>query len=310
MNGEHMKRYLLIFVVLLVAIPTLDMIDASREEKNKREDAEALLLNSIKPDENDSDQTRMFMDEDPFFTWKGLEGTKENPIFSEGETLEYVVSWMGINAGTITMTLEVEATHDNAPAYKAVVVGKTNKTFSVFFKVHDVITSYFDPASFNSMKYIKDVREGHYKKFKETFYDQEKRKARVRGKEFDLPPNSKDPIACIYALRRFSVESGKSIRLNSNSEGKSNFPVKIGFTELEEIKLDDGVTRLAIKGLPLPTWEGRVFEKNQSHVKLWLSADEYSVPLKLESKVRIGTMKAELIERRGPGWEINIKKDE
>ncbi|MCD4653386.1 DUF3108 domain-containing protein [bacterium] len=283
--------------------------DSGKTNKSKQKNTEVLLINSMKPDLDNGEPLQMFMEEDPLFIWNELDKSKENPIFKEGEMLKYKVTWMGISAGTVTMNLEVDSILDGQPVFKVVVVGKTNKTFSFFFKVNDVITSFIDTETFNSQKYIKDVREGHYRKFKETHYNQIGNTARVRDNEYEIPPNSKDPIACIYALRRYPATIGKTIRMNSNSEGKNNYPVKIGFSEKAEIKLDDDIKRSVIIGKPLPTWDGRVFEKKQSEVVLWFSDDEYFVPLRLESKVRIGTMKAELIQRQGPGWEVNFEKD-
>ncbi len=252
----------------------------------------------------------MFLNEDPFFTWQEFDQTIENPIFQNGEVLTYSVSWMGINAGSITMTLDVNSSINGRPAVKMIVTGSTNKTFSRFFKVKDVITSYMDPHTFNSLHYVKDIREGKYRKIQETSYDLENGKARVKEKEYPLPPNSKDPIACIYALRRFRPDKDVVIRMNSNSEGKNNYPVEIAFGEKTTIKLGDGVTREAVIGKPLPTWEGRVFEKKRSTVVMWLSHDQFAVPMKLETKVKIGTLKAELIYRTGPGWQLNLEKEE
>jgi hypothetical protein len=250
----------------------------------------------------------MFTEDDPGFTWKEIERLDENPIFSEGEILKYQVSWMGISAGTITMDLDVHVDFNGKPAYRVTVTGETNKTFSVFFKVRDVITSIMDPETFNSIHYTKDIREGRYRKFQETRYDQIQRKAWVGDREYDLPPNSKDPIACIYAMRRYKIQDNAIVRMNSNSEGKSNYPVEIGFSSISHISLADGIRRRAIQGKPLPTWEGRIFEKKRSEVVFWLSDDMCSVPLKLEIKVRIGTLRADLISRSGPGWDINLEK--
>lgn len=310
----RIQRVLLIYLLVsftVVSIPVSLALDNQKDIESSipvtpESDKGKKVVN---PDvEMEFGELPMFLNEDPFFTWSEFDRSKENPIFRHGETLKYEVSWMGIKAGTITMTLDVDAVINGQPAIKLIVSGSTNKTFSSFFKVHDVITSYINPSTFNSLHYIKDVREGKYRKLQETVYDEANRIARVKGKEFPVPPNSKDPIACIFAMRRYPPEENIVIRMNSNSEGKNNYPVEIAFTNSSTVKLGDGVTRNAVIGKPLPTWEGRVFEKRRSTVIMWLSHDEYAVPMKLETKVRIGTMKAELIHRSGPGWELNLEK--
>ncbi len=274
------------------------------EFETHSEQADKRIDESENP-EDEEFEIPMFMEEDPMFTWKEFDNTEDNPIFKHGEILVYDVSWMGINAGTIRMELTPEVEHNGKTLHKAVVTGETNRAFSLFFKVRDVITSFFDPQTFNSVFYTKNIREGRYRKYLETTYDQEKRIAVADDETFDLPPNSKDPVVCIYALRRYQPQENIAIRMNSNSDGKDNFPVKIGLETVETVRLRDGMPRPAIRARPLPTWEGRVFEKRDSEVTLWLSNDVYAVPLRLETKVRIGTLRGELISRTGPGWELN-----
>ncbi|HPQ40859.1 MAG TPA: DUF3108 domain-containing protein [bacterium] len=300
-------RRLLLTGVLIVFIGSSPTVWSGAD--TEKEDGEAMMLETIGLGQNGKEQPPMFMDPDPQFTWREYESPRENPIFKTGETLKYEVSWMGINAGTITMTLSVDSEFEGSPAYKVVVVGETSKTFSLFFKVHDVITSYMEPGSFNSYHYIKDVREGDYRKLKETHYNQVDHVATVQNETYPLPPNSKDPIACIFAVRRYIPQPGKILRLNSNSEGKSNIPVEIDFSTRAKITLDGDISRDVVMGKPLPTWEGRVFEKKQSKAIFWVTDDEYVVPLRLETKVRIGSLKAELIKREGPGWNLDLEED-
>lgn len=258
--------------------------------------------------DEDSFDMPVFMEENPFFSWKDIQHRLENPIFTEGEILTYRVSWMGINAGTITMKLDAQSDYDGKAVYKVIVTGETNKTFSTFFKVRDVFTSIMDPETFNSIYYSKNVREGKYRKFQETRYDQGRRKAWTGDHEHDLPPNSKDPIACVYAMRRFKPGDNTVVRMNSNSEGKSNYPVEITFSSTTPLSLADNISRRVLQGRPLPTWEGRMFEKRRSEVVFWLSDETIAVPLKLQIKVRIGSLHADLIGRTGPGWELNLEK--
>ena len=155
----------------------------SIDDNHKNSELEHLMeeyhntpMEQINVDEDTFDMP-VFMEENPFFTWKDIHHREENPIFTEGETLTYKVSWMGINAGTLTMKLDVQTDYNGKAVYQVTVTGETNKTFSTFFKVRDVFTSVMDPETFNSIYYSKNVREGKYRKFQETRYDQEQRKA-------------------------------------------------------------------------------------------------------------------------------------
>ncbi len=234
-----------------------------------------------------------------------------NPIFEEGEELVYQASWMGIKAGTITITLYEKEIYLGQPVFKATIVGRTSKTFSKFFEVEDVIESTFSRETFNSIHYVKNIREGKYRKVKETVYDQDNREAwnpDMLEKKYELQPNSMDPIACIFNLRRKPLKPGMIVKMNANSEGKHCYPVEVRIEEKDRVKIPAG-KYMALVGKPLPTWEGRMFEKQKSKLIVWLSDDEYLVPLKIKMKVKIGSLKALLISRKGPGWEIEGETD-
>lgn len=226
-----------------------------------------------------------------------------NPIFQEGEELVFKVSWMGIVAGTITMTIEDYGQYNNKPALKATIIGKTSEMFSRFFKVKDVITSIFSEEQIISYHYEKNIREGKYRKIRTVTFNQEEHIAFTQDKQFDILPESRDPVACIFALRSMPLNIASTIKMNANSNGK-NYPIEIRLVHREMIETPNGNMR-AIKCEPLPSWEGRVFERDRSEVILWLSDDKYRVPLKICTKVKIGSIKAVLIARKGPGWEID-----
>ncbi len=229
-----------------------------------------------------------------------------NPIFHHGEELIYEVAWMGITAGTITMRIADQGNFEGTPAYRAEVVGETTPGFSRFFKVQDVIISIFSKSTLDSIYFSKNIREGKYRKFRETWFDQTKLLARSDSTLSVTLEHAKDPIACIFALRNAPLAEGVVVQLNSHADGK-NFPVEIKVERREIVTLASGA-RSAFLCTPLPTWEGRVFEKGQSTVTLWVSDDEYRVPLKIRMKVKIGSLNADLVGRRGPGWEIAREK--
>lgn len=229
-----------------------------------------------------------------------------NPIFQHGEELVYEVAWMGITAGTIRMQLINEGDYEGKPAYRGIVIGETSASFSRFFKVQDVIISIFSQSTLDSIFFSKNIREGKYRKYRETHFDQLNHIAKSDRTSTEILPNAKDPIACIFALRDAPLEPGYVVHLNSHADGK-NYPVAVKVESRESVKLQD-VTRSAFVCTPIPTWEGRVFEKGRSSVTLWISDDEYHVPLKIKMKVKIGSLHASLIGRSGPGWVMASEK--
>ena len=225
-----------------------------------------------------------------------------NPIFLSGEKLLYTVSYMGIEAGTIKIELIPDVQYNNQPVYKAIVTGETSRTFSRFFKVKDVITSIFSQDKLLTNFYSKNIREGKYRKDREYVFDQITHSARSDSKAFDLMPESRDPLACIFKLRWERLNLNSAVEMNANSDGK-NYPIIVHITKREIVQTAIG-PQIALVCEPMPTWEGRVFEKNKSKATMWLSDDKIQVPLLISIKVRIGSLKAVLVQREGPGWII------
>jgi hypothetical protein len=231
-----------------------------------------------------------------------------NPIFDSTERLVYDVHWMGIRAGKITMTLQNQGNFRGNEAIKSEVIGETSSTFSRFFMVHDVLYSIFCKDNFYPLIFSKSIHEGKYHKNQAMDYDHIKGTATTPKKTFPITPGSKDPITAIYYLRSMHLDLGSEISMTANSEGKE-YPVKIHVKNRETLETPIGYFK-ALVLTPMPTWEGRVFEKGRSEVKLWLSDDDYRVPLMIQMKVKIGSMKATLVGREGPGWEIPILVEE
>src|SRR4051812_43751215 len=86
-----------------------------------------------------------------------------NTSFVAGEQISYVVFYnvigIYVNAGNASFTTSLERVN-NKPAYHVVGEGKTNSKYDWIFKVRDRYESYFDTATLQPYKFIRNIDEG------------------------------------------------------------------------------------------------------------------------------------------------------
>jgi hypothetical protein len=234
----------------------------------------------------------------------------ETTPFDEGETIVYKVTWAKIKAGDATIRVKRRFVMNDTEVFHVEVLARTNRFFSIFFKVDDKIESFFDTKSLHSIRYAKHLREGDYREKRVIDYDHElgifkmnyeklldDNKKKTKLEEGIIPIWVKDPISSIFYLRVCDLIVGKQFSLTLNAEGK-NYNVEVDVEKKEKMKTKIGkFETLKVKPTRLG-WQGRVFEKQKSTLTIWLTDDDFRIPVLLKSKVKIGSLKFEITK-----WE-------
>ena len=91
------------------------------------------------------------------------------PIFARGETLDYDLTWLSMTGGRARMTIAPQ-TGDPVNNYLITSVAQTSSGFSRIYKVKDQIESVVSRATFTTIRYHKDLREGSSHKNDTTTY--------------------------------------------------------------------------------------------------------------------------------------------
>ncbi|OGL46281.1 MAG: hypothetical protein A2161_14920 [Candidatus Schekmanbacteria bacterium RBG_13_48_7] len=236
----------------------------------------------------------------------------DNIPFDVGETILYNATWGGIKAGTVSIQVKKRLFIGDNEVFQVVVQAKTSKFFSVFFKVDDKMESYFDCKSLYSLRFEKHLREGSYKEDQIIDYDHKRgifemnreRKNKKNVQEGIIPYWVNDPISCIFYLRVCELAVAKPFSITINTEGK-NYNVEVNVPEKETIKTDLGKFDTFIVKPGKLAWQGRVFEKEKSTLTVWLTDDEYRLPVLLKSKVKIGSLKFEIKQWKKSGSPVD-----
>jgi hypothetical protein len=218
-----------------------------------------------------------------------------------GEKLTFEIRWGLIPAGTAQLEILPFENYNGVAAWHFVMTAATNSFVDHVYKVRDRIDAYADREMTRSLFYKKKQREGHSKKNIEVTFDWLKMQAQYSnfGKKrapISIEPGTFDPLSAFYFTRLFDWEHEKEIR-RPVTDGKKNILGKARRVKRETIQTPAG-TFDAYLYEPDIEHIGGVFEKSpDAKIKLWVTADQRRIPVRLESKVIVGSFVAELISK-------------
>ena len=95
----------------------------------------------------------------PIFTF-----SQSNLPYNVGEQLFYDIYFGPIKVGDGDMKIERQININKIITFQIIGKGKTAPFFDWFFKVRDVYETYLDISHVRPVKFIRDIREGPYKK--------------------------------------------------------------------------------------------------------------------------------------------------
>ncbi len=220
----------------------------------------------------------------------------KNTSFKPGEaltlTVYYSVAGIYVNAGSAVVSTAL-STFNDKPVYHIVAIGKTNPSYNWVFKVEDRYESYIDTANMQSLKFVRRVHEGSYKRSEDVAFNHETNTAVTNKGVFKTPDCIQDVISAVYNAR--SLDFSK-YQLNDRIPFKmflSNemYDLYIRYMGKEQIKTRYGTFK-AIKLKPLLI-KGEMF-KGGEKMTLWVSDDANHIPLRVESPITVGSIKVDM----------------
>ncbi len=213
--------------------------------------------------------------------------------FNKGEKLIFSVEYGPLKAGTAIMEVVEIVMIDSIPAFHIVSTERTNAFFSKIFKIDDRYDSYIDTVHLHSLRYEKHIREGSYKKDQIVEFQQDSGKAIYSdGKVYEIIPGAKDIIASIYFARTLDLEVGKTFTINTHTDGK-NYDLQVNVLKKERVETPAGEFDCL---LIQPIIEGGKIFASRDGLKIWLTDDDWKIPIIIRSKIMIGSIQAKLKE--------------
>ncbi len=226
--------------------------------------------------------------------------------FKEGERLVFDVGYSFITAGEAVMSVPKMDTLFGRPAYQVLFTVNSTKTFSWIYKVDDRYETILDAKGMFPWHFTQRVREGSFNRDFEAWFDQSNNIAYANNKQYPVPPYVHDAVSAFYFIRTLDYSKsrvGEKLTLQ-NFFRDTTYVLSVKFLGRQRIEVDAGTFDCIIVE-PLMK-EGGLF-KSEGRVLIWLTDDERKIPVKVSTKVVIGSIESELREYSGINGPIRAK---
>ncbi len=231
-----------------------------------------------------------------------------NVAFGYGETLDFDVKYKFVTAGHAVMQIGPSPeTVGGRKCYDATFTVRTTKTFDNVFPVRDYYRSLIDEQGVMPWRFEQRVREGGYSRDFAANIDQRSNRARTTEGSFDVPEFVHDILSAFYFIRTQDLgemKTGQSIMMK-NFYGKETHDLRVRVLGRKRVTVDAGTFDCVVVE-PMVT-EGGLF-KSEGRIVVYLTDDERKIPVKVSTKVLIGTIDGELTGYSGIRGPIKAKQ--
>ena len=228
---------------------------------------------------------------------------KKPPAFVPGEKLTFELRWGIIPAGTAVLEVLPIETINGRDAYHFTMTVTSNSFVDKFYKVRDRIDAYTDIAVTRSLGYKKHQREGRSKRDIVVEFNWDLNQAQYSnfGKPLDpieIMPGTFDPFSIFYFTRITDWDKNNSME-QPVTDGKKMIIGKSRLISRKKISVPAGEFD-ALLFEPNIEKIGGVFEKSKNaKIEIWVTDDHRRIPLRLKSKVAVGSFVGELVSMEG-----------
>ncbi len=236
----------------------------------------------------------------------GAQRASRQSAFSTGERLVFDVGYGFITAGEAIMSIPQYDTVAGNQCFKVMFQVNSTPTFSWFYEVRDRYETYLDVEGIFPWRFEQHVKEGKYRRDFSAQFDQVNHLAKTSEGEFPIPSYVHDIVSAFYFARTLDFSKmriGEKIHFQ-NFYKDSTYKLDVKFLGRQRIEVSAGTFNCLIVE-PLAQ-EGGLF-KSEGRALLWLSDDERKIPVKVSTKVTIGSIEAELREYSGINGELKAR---
>lgn len=235
----------------------------------------------------------------------------EAPLpFVSGERLEYEMKWGFFPVGYATMEVSQDGSIEGNNSFLVNFSVRTNSFADTFYKVRTSITSQLDSSFSRTLSYTKSQREGSTHREIQVDYDYEKGECRyvLNGGTplvLSIPGPCFDPLSIAHYFRVYPIKPD-SLRELPVCDGKKFRNVMVRSGNSKMMSLPAGEISV-IETVPAMENLGGVFNKSPDGLlKVWYSNDDRRIPVKVSSKVVVGSFTATLVKANPP---LEIRED-
>lgn len=243
-----------------------------------------------------------------------------NPPFAEGEQINYQVyyNWgfIWLDAGWVEFAVK-PAVYNNQEVYHLDARGSSHKSYDWLYKVRDRFQVYLQKDDFQPLWFRRQNYEGGYVVDNKYFFDWDKNKAYTftenSKKPFladtlDIEDCTLDVLSLIYFFRSINLSGLKendTIPVISLIDNEI-FNLYIRYLGKEVIE-DRNKNKYDCIKFSAFLVEGTIFKGGEDLV-VWVTNDENKVPVLVEAKILIGSIKAYMESYKGLQYPLKVIK--
>jgi hypothetical protein len=218
--------------------------------------------------------------------------------FTPGERLRFNLRWTVVPAGEAILEVLPIKTIDGQKVYHFRLTAESNAFVDLFYKVRDRIDAFASIDMTRAVRYYHKQREGDNRKDVEVQFDWQRELALFNDgktdRETEIRPGTFDPLSVFYYSRMADFKADGLIQCPV-SDGKKCVNGQARIIKKETITVISGKYETYLIEPDLKH-VGGVFEKSKdAKIRLWVTADEKHLPVKIASKVAIGSFVGELM---------------
>jgi hypothetical protein len=233
-------------------------------------------------------------------------GSGRRPLvdpYRVGEKVTHSVSYFGTTAGVLTFSVGPYLEVNDRKSYNFQVEIKSSRLFSSFYSVQDKVETYVDYETLVPHVFKLDIKESGQLKQAQSFFDQNTLKANYwenkytekngheeKKQSWEILPFSQNAFSAIFYMRLFKWNVGQEYAFRVSDDEKN---IVFKGKALEKVVLETDAGKFdAIKIRAEIVSRGALTQTGD--LFLWLSDDDQKHVLRIEAKIKIGTLVSEV----------------
>jgi hypothetical protein len=193
------------------------------------------------------------------------------------------------------LTVEENTEISGLPSHHVVFEAKTSKFADRIFKVRDKIDIWLNQNDLTTLKVIKQIREGDYRRNYLTTFDYTNSIAITNNDTIPIDGKVRDPYSLLFYLRTIPLEVGQVLKFTTFDRKKStDFQVIVDGKETVDTPAGSYHCKIV-----RPFREGKSLLKNSGDMVFWFSDDEHCIPVQIQIKLNFGSM---LLQLKSISW--------
>lgn len=230
------------------------------------------------------------------------------PTFAVPEQLNYAISWAGIPVGESTLAVVESVDAEQGAAYHFTSIARSSHILRLLYPVKTRIDSVVDKERFLPIRYTMTGRQGFKTRNRELRFDQASHHVELVmdgiSRTYPTVEAVQDPLSALYYYRATAtMRAGETVRIPVHDRKR---PKEIVVTAgpVETVTTEAG-TFQAVRLHVRQEEEGLFL--HEGDITVWITNDTRRLPVRMEGRVAIGTVTAELTAYTpGPTSAMNL----